>query len=217
MPRARPLLHILAHGVHASRFRSYDGNAAHSSLHHHSFTWQVAMIMLAKLRASVGVLRLGERLAARRGASMQRWQDGAAASGWRDTEGLWRPRAPRTPICACSSPKWALGARIALELDQDRHVVPIPVVRTMSHVCMRGPQSRCDVGCSRNRGKVSQKVDFRVVCTALVLYKLISASNQSSALSPVFQQLAPGHLGTVARAHTKRKSAPLGRPPEAGS
>ena len=29
--------------------------AAHSSLHHHSFTWQVAIIMLAKLRALVGV------------------------------------------------------------------------------------------------------------------------------------------------------------------
>jgi hypothetical protein len=29
--------------------------AAHSSLHHHSFTWQVAIIVLAKLRALVGV------------------------------------------------------------------------------------------------------------------------------------------------------------------
>ena len=74
LPRAHPLLRILAHGVHASRFRSYDGNAAHSSLHHHSFTWQVAIIMLAKLRTLVGVSRLGERLAARRGASMQGWQ-----------------------------------------------------------------------------------------------------------------------------------------------
>ena len=64
-------------------------------------------------------------------------------------------------------------------------------VRCRMYACV-DPPSRCDVGCSRNRGKVSQKVDFRVVCTALVLYKLISASNQSSALSPVFdpKQLA---------------------------
>ena len=87
-------------------------------------------------------------------------------------------------------------------------MVPHAVVRTMSHVCMRGPQSRCDVGCSRNRGKVSQKVDFRVVCTALVLYKLISASNQSSALSPVFQQLAPGHLLAPSRELILNAKAP---------
>ena len=62
--------------------------------------------------------------------------------------------------------------------------------------------------CSRNRGKVSQKVDFRVDCTALVLYKLISASNQSLALSPVFQQLAPGHLGTGARVILNAKAPP---------
>ena len=85
-------------------------------------------------------------------------------------------------------------------------------VRCRMYACV-DPPSRCDVGCSRNRGKVSQKVDFRVVCTALVLYKLISASNQSLALSPVFQQLAPGHLGTGRASHTKRKSAPLGSPP----
>ena len=142
LPRAHPLLLFFAHGVHASRFRSYDANAAHSSLHHHSFTWQVDIIMLAKLRALVGVLRLGERLAARRGASMQRWQDGAAASGWRGTAGLWRPRAPRTPICACSSPKWALGARPAVEMDRERHMVPHARVRSMSHVC----------ACARRRG-----------------------------------------------------------------
>ena len=140
LPRAHPLLRILAHGVHASRFRSYDGNAAHSLLHHHSFTWQVAIIMLAKLRTLVGVFRLGERRAARRGASMQRWQDGAAASGWRGTAGCWRPKDTRTPFCACRPPKWALGARPALEFDQDRHDVPIAVVRTMSHVCACAPK-----------------------------------------------------------------------------
>ena len=34
---------------------SLSGYTAHSSLHHHSFTWQVAIIVLAKLRALVGV------------------------------------------------------------------------------------------------------------------------------------------------------------------
>ena len=60
LPRAHPLLLFFAHGVHASRFRSCDGNAAHSSLHHHSFTWQVAIIVLAKLRALVGVQAYSE-------------------------------------------------------------------------------------------------------------------------------------------------------------
>ena len=136
MPRAHPLLRILAHGVHASRFRSYDGNAAHSLLHHHSFTRQVAIIMLAKLRTLVGVFRLGERRAARRGASMQRWQDGAAASGWRGTAGRWRPKDTRTPFCACRPPKWALGARPAVKMDRERHMVPHARVRSMV-ACMR--------------------------------------------------------------------------------
>ena len=135
LPRAHPLLRILAHGVHASRFRSYDGNAAHSLLHHHSFTWQAAFIMLAKLRASVGDLRLGERLAARRSASMQGWQREQLRAEACGTAGRWRPKATRTPFCACRPPKWALGARPAVEMDRERHMVPHARVRSMSHVC----------------------------------------------------------------------------------
>ena len=90
LPRAHPLLRILAHGVHASRLRSCDGNAAHSSLHHHSFTWQAAIIMLAKLRALVGESRLGERLAARRSASMQRWQREQLRADACGTARFWR-------------------------------------------------------------------------------------------------------------------------------
>ena len=90
LPRAHPLLRILAHGVHASRFRSYDGNAAHSLLHHHSFTWQVAFIVLARMRASVGVSRLAERLAARRSASMQRWQWAQMRADACGTARFWR-------------------------------------------------------------------------------------------------------------------------------
>ena len=64
--------------------------AAHSSLHHHSFTWQVAFIVLAKLRASVGVVRLAERLAARRSASMQRWQWAQMRADACGTARFWR-------------------------------------------------------------------------------------------------------------------------------
>ena len=90
LPRAHPLLLFFAHGVHASRFRSLLGYAAHSSFHHHSFTWQVAFIVLARMRASVGVSRLAERLAARRSASMQRWQWAQMRADACGTARFWR-------------------------------------------------------------------------------------------------------------------------------
>ena len=97
--------------------------------------------MLAKLRASVGDLRLGERLAARRSASMQGWQREQLRAEACGTAGRWRPKATRTPFYACRPPKWALGARPAVKMDRERHMVPHARVRSMCmYMCMRAEE-----------------------------------------------------------------------------